>query len=89
MEDRLDPISINGADYYSVKQFANIVNKTTATIYNLAKKGNAIRKLKCAYFNGKPYIPTEELTEFPFAAPGPHGTKKPCFYDAQGQIRAG
>lgn len=78
---QIEPIKIGDKDYYTVKQFSHLTNRTTATIYNLLGKGNAIRKLLCIRVDGKPLIPVEELTDFPFAAPGPHGKDNPYFFE--------
>jgi hypothetical protein len=64
----------NGHEYYEVKTFAYLKNKTTQTIYRLIDKGNSVRKLKAIRVCGKPLIPIEELTDFPFVAPGPKGS---------------
>jgi hypothetical protein len=87
MERNFEPFVIDGEPYYSVKQYALLTFKTTATIYNLIKKGNRIRKLKCRYIETKPMIPITEVTEFPFLSPGPNGIDKPYYYNADGTIR--
>lgn len=86
MSDRMTPVEIDGKLYYTVKQFSFLTNRSTATIYNLIGKGNAIRKLQCMRVGEKPFIPAEELTDFPFVAPGPNGKDNPYFYDENGNV---
>lgn len=82
--DRDAPIEIQGKMYFTVKQFAFKVNRSTATIYNLLGRGNAIRQLRCIRIDDKPFIPIEELTEYPFVSPGPNGKDRPYFFDENG-----
>lgn len=84
MSDRNVPVNVDGKQYYTVKQFAFLTNRSTTTIYNLIGKGNAIRKLNCIRLDEKPLIPVEELTDFPFVSPGPNGKERPYFFDANG-----
>ena len=66
----LTPIKINGVDYYTVKQFAWITNRTDQSVRRLILKGNKIRRLEAKYFGGKPFIPVMEFKEFPFTFAG-------------------
>ena len=75
-----DTFTFEGREYYDIKTFAFRTKKTTQTIYRLKDKGNVIRKLKCEYILGHPMIPAEELTEFPFCAPGVSGDKRVVYY---------
>ena len=79
---KANKIEYNGKMYYDVKTFAYLTNKTTQTIYRLIEKGNALRKLKCDKILNKPLIPVEELTGFPFTAPGPRGSES-VFYNKE------
>ncbi len=85
MADRCVPTAIGEDLYYTVKQFAFLTNRSTATIYNLLGKGNAIRKLACIRIGEKPMIPVSELSGFPFVAPGPNGADNPYFFDEKGE----
>jgi len=78
-------VSINEKSYYDVKTFAYLTNKTTQTIYRLIDKGNALRKLRAIKPFGKPLIPIEELSEFPFTAPGPRGSETVTYFGEQGE----
>lgn len=80
------PQSLDGKDYYTVGQFAFLVNRTEQTIRNLFTKGNAIRKLRVTYFVGKPMIPAEEYTEFLFTGTGKYPLKDVYHYTKDGDI---
>lgn len=80
-----EPTEINGHMYYQVKQFAMLTNRTTQSIYKLVKSGNAIRKLKAVYIGEKPYIPVEEVTDFPFISPGPFSEDNVYHYTLTGE----
>ena len=66
----MNPLSIDGAEYYTVKQFARKTYRSEQSVRFLISKGNRLRKLKCVYFAGKPFIPVTELTEYPFTLAG-------------------
>ena len=66
----MKPIEINGENYYTVEQFAQLTNKASQTIRGLMHKGNRIRKLKFVHFGNKPFIPATEVTCFPFTVSG-------------------
>ena len=85
MNDRMTPVEIDGKKYYTVKQFAFLTDRSTATIYNLIGRGNAIRKLQCIRIGEKPMIPEAELTDFPFISPGPNGKDRPYFFEGPSQ----
>jgi hypothetical protein len=78
------PIEINGDKYYSVKQFAHMTHRTEQSVRLLMLKGNKIRKLECHHFAGKPFIPVEELTDFPFTVAGRN--QEPYHYDEEGVV---
>ena len=81
-----DTFTFDGKEYYDIKTFAFKTKRTTQTIYRLKDTGNSIRKLKCEYILGKPMIPAEELTDFPFCAPGVAGDKRVIHYgEANGE----
>jgi len=64
------PVNIDGAEYYTVRQFAELVHHTEGSIRQLLSTGNRIRKLKGIKMLGKTFIPIEELTEFLFTTVG-------------------
>ena len=66
----LEPISIEGEDCYTIKQYACAVSRSEASIRQLLSKGNRIRKLKVLHVGEKPYIPFEEVFKFPFTMSG-------------------
>ena len=63
-------ININGVEYFTVKQLARLTNKEEANIRRLIGEGNRVRKMESKKLCGKPFIPVEELFEFPFVYPG-------------------
>ena len=64
------PIQIDGDLYHTIAQFAWITNRSESSVRLLISKGNRIRKLITRYFGGKPFVPRDELTGFPFTLPG-------------------
>lgn len=62
----LEPTLINGERYYTVKQFAKLVNRETSQIYMLFNQGNKIRQLRGIRVGNKPMILAEEVEDFPF-----------------------
>lgn len=68
--ESVNKININDQLYYTVKDFAKLTNRTEQSVRLLISKGNRVRKLKVDYIAGKPLIPCEELTGFPFTTSG-------------------
>jgi hypothetical protein len=66
---------ISGCRYFSVAHFAWVTHRSVPNIRFLMSYGNRIRKLKVRRFDGKPYIPYSELTEFPFTMSGRNSTE--------------
>lgn len=64
------PVNINGINYYTIKQFAELVHHTEGSVRQLIAKGNRIRKLKAVKMLSKTFIPVSELTEFCFTYVG-------------------
>ncbi len=64
------PINIDGEPYHTIAQFAHITNRSESSVRVLVSKGNRVRILKTVYFGGKPFIPRDELTAFPFTCAG-------------------
>lgn len=61
---------INGNLYFTVKHFAWVTKRSEVNVRFLMSRGNRIRKLRIVRFGEKPYIPYEEMLEFPFTLPG-------------------
>lgn len=74
---------LNGKLYFTVKRFAWATKRSEQSVRFLMCYGNRIRRLKVKRFGGKPYIPYEELTEFPFTLPG-RNTKEVYHYTKDG-----
>jgi len=73
MDYIFEPITIEGNDYYSLKQFSFLVGMTESSIIRLVKNGNKLRKLKSEYFpkiSHSPFIPISEYTEYIFTPQG-------------------
>ncbi len=66
----LSPVQINGEDFYTVKQFAVLTNRSEQSVRYLIIKGNRIRKLLIKKLAEKPFIFAHELTDFPFTVAG-------------------
>lgn len=86
MNIRISGELINGKLYYTVRQFAQLTNKSEKAVYNLISKGNAIRKLKVERILGKPMIPSEEYTDYVFTGPGRYPLKDLYRYTADGVV---
>jgi hypothetical protein len=70
----MKPTAINGAEYYTVDQFAKLVNRSPTAIYELIRTGNRIRHLRTIKIFNKRLVLASELKDFPFTFPG-KGTK--------------
>ena len=81
-----EPIEINGVKYFRVKDFAALTSRTTQSVYQLIRLGNAKRKLKVKKISDMPYIPITELTDFPFIKPGPYNENNIYHYDEEGNV---
>ena len=67
------PVTIEGKKYWTINQFAKLVGKHRECINNKRFHGNLIRKLKCERIAEKPFIPYEELFDYPWVVRGrPH-----------------
>lgn len=66
----MDTLQINGKSYYTVKQFADITNRTEQTIRKYITYGNKIRRLKALKVGHTLLVPTSELTDYPFTICG-------------------
>ncbi len=63
-------VTVNDVDYYDVKVFAELTNRTEQAIRLLVIKGNRLRKLKSIKVGPTILIEKSELTEYPFACAG-------------------
>lgn len=84
MNINVDPVVIDGKEYYTVKDFSSIVKKSDKVVYALISKGNAIRKLKTRHILGKPLIEANEATEYIFTGPGRFPLRDLYRYDEVG-----
>lgn len=80
-------IKINNMDYYSVKDFADLTNKSEQTIRRYIIKGNKMRILNSIKINTSILIPISELTEYPFTICG--RSREIYHYDNSGKIIEG
>ena len=77
-------VEINGKRYFEVKNYAWATNRSQQNVRFLMSYGNKFRKLKVEYVAGKPMIPWEELTEYPFTVPG-RNSKEVYHYNEDGK----
>lgn len=73
---------IDGRQYLTVLDFARVTNRSTVNVRKLISVGNRIRKLRCVRIVGRPMIPLEEVTEYPFTVAGT--SKVIIHYDMHG-----
>ena len=78
----IQPYRIDGSEYFSVKQFAVLTNRTYQSVMYLMKNGNRVRRLRVVRIADRPLIPAAELVEFPFTSPG--GRVEVYHYDKNG-----
>jgi hypothetical protein len=76
-------VSINGKDYYTLRDFANLVKLSYYTVDGLALYGNSRRKLRSYKASGGRLILKSELTDFPFVARG--GDHDEYHFDEKGK----
>lgn len=86
MTIRIEPEVVNGKQYYTVRKFAQLTNKSEKAIYNLITKGNAIRKLKADDILGRTMIPVSEYTDYVFTGPGRYPLKDLYKYTKEGVV---
>jgi len=65
-----ETVNINGKEYWTIKSFATLSQRTERVIRKLASGGNRQRKLKSVTINGRVYIEQDELFDFPFTTGG-------------------
>ncbi len=81
----IQPVILNG-EFYTVKQFATITNRSPQTIYALVSKGNSIRKLTHIKLENFVLIPKQELVDFPFTNTGRNAKASIYHYDEEGNV---
>ncbi len=70
-EPKIDKaVTINGRDYLTIKDFAELTNRSVAAVRQYMSLGNRIRKLKVTKMVGRPLIPVTEVCNFPFTMSG-------------------
>lgn len=62
--------TLDGQQYYHIKEFANLTGLSVQAIRYLCFTGNSARKLTCIYEGSRLYILASELVEFPFMKGG-------------------
>lgn len=62
----LTPYTINGQEYFDLRQFALLTGRAVSHISILFSRGNKTRRLKGIRMAGKPFIEVREVVEFPF-----------------------
>jgi hypothetical protein len=80
------PIKLNGINYLTLRQFAQFLNKSDQTIFNLVTYGNAIRKLKSVKIGNTVFIPYAEIVNFPFTMPGRYAKDNVYHYNYKGEV---
>lgn len=65
-----ETVNINGKDYWTIEQFAILTERTKESVRRLLSIGNSIRRLDADRIGRKPFIPYEELFEYPFVQDG-------------------
>lgn len=75
----------NGKNYFTVRQFAELTNRSEKAVYALIKKGNRLRKLNAIMIVKRTLIPEEELTEFIFTGPGKQPYSDAYRFDKEGK----
>jgi len=64
------PTKVNGKEYWTVKQFSSLSQRSEQTIRVYISKGNRKRKLDSIRIGNTRLIPVEELFDFPFLTDG-------------------
>jgi len=83
-KEDIQPKKFGKEYFYTVEEFAVMVNRAIVSIRRLIYTGNSVRKLKVQYLYNKPLIPAKELTEFPFVHMGkPYSV---YHYDKEGRV---
>ena len=63
-------ITIDKKEYFTLKDFCALTEKSAPVIHRYVKYGNGFRKMKGIKFNNNIYIEVSELTDFPFSLGG-------------------
>jgi hypothetical protein len=67
----LQTVNIEGKDFWTVADFAELTQRNHRIIRKLASVGNRLRKLKSLSLHERVYIEADELFNFPFTTGGP------------------
>lgn len=62
--------SIDGVDYWTAQQFADLTTRQVPSIRMLLANGNRVRKLQGKVINHRAYVLATELFDFPFVVRG-------------------
>lgn len=65
--------NVNGSEVVTVTSFAKLIHRSEATVRKMISVGNRYRTLKTEYVENKPFIPVNELFDFPFTMQGRGG----------------
>jgi len=85
----LKTVNINGKDFWTVKDFAELTQRSDRVIRNLVKYGNRLRKLCAIHVHDRIYIEAEELFDFVFTSggqPANMGDYTEKFYMEDGEL---
>ena len=85
----LKTVNINGKDFWTVKDFAELTQRSDRVIRNLVKYGNRLRKLCAIHVHDRIYIEAEELFDFEFTSggqPANMGDYTEKFYMEDGEL---
>lgn len=85
MRVEISPVTLKG-EYFTVKQFAMLTNRSPQTIYNLVRHGNSIRRLKGVKIETFVLIPAKELEDFPFTNTGRYAKDSIYHYSHEGEV---
>jgi hypothetical protein len=84
-----ETVNINGKEYWTIKSFAALSQRTERVVRKLVVDGNRQRKLNAITLNGRVYIEQDELFEFPFTTggrPAQMGDFVEKFYEEDGEL---
>ena len=84
-----ETVNINGREYWTIKSFSLLTQRTERVIRKLVIDGNRQRKLKALTINGRVYVEQDELFEFPFTTggrPAHMGDFVEKFYEEGGEL---
>lgn len=86
MTKSIKPVILDGKEYYTIRQFCTMVDKSENAIYRLIAKGNCFRKLRSVRVGATPLVETREVTAFPFTGAGRYPRREVFHYDMEGNV---